>query len=156
MKQIFLLLLSIIFWQSLGMPQSEMDAPESWKRIDAKGRFSFYLPPEMKKLDTHGIDSYVEEYSSDTMRLGFDYGQYSNHLDNEGEEDYQAEMVAIDGRKAKLATFTIKDGNTGYNYYTGVYFADVGALERRFLKPKLTVGASCKSKVDQEIAKKMF
>ena len=156
MKQIFLLWVIVISWQLVGMSQSEVAAPEGWQRIDAKGRFSFYIPPEMKKQDVHGIDSYVEKYSSDTMRLGFDYGQYSNHLDNEGEEDYQAEMIEIDGRNAKLVTFTIKNGEPGYSYYAGVYFSDVGATDRRFRKPELTGGVSCKSKADQETAKKIF
>src|ERR1044072_4378283 len=156
MKQIFLLLLIVISCPLVGMAQSEVAAPGGWKRIDANGHFSFYLPPEMKKQDVQGIDSYVEVYSSETMKLNFDYGQYSNHLDNEGEEDYQAEMIEIAGRKAKVVTFTIKNGEPGYSYYAGVYFSDAGTIERRFPKPELTVGVSCKSRADQETAKKIF
>jgi hypothetical protein len=138
------------------MSQSDAAAPEGWKRIDAQGRFSFYIPPEMKRIDVHGIDSYVEKYSSDTMTLDFDYGQYSNPLDNEGEEDYRSEVVEIDGRKARLVTLTLTGENLGYKYYAGLYFPDVDPLERRTPKPGLTVGVSSKSKADQERAKKIF
>src|SRR5437867_4133423 len=58
---------------SNGNPGTEDPVPAGWKKIDADGKFSFYLPREMRDTGISGTESFHREYTSGTMRLSFDY-----------------------------------------------------------------------------------
>lgn len=84
---------------------SKVDVPHGWKKVELSD-FSFYVPPDMKERDVRGIDSEVREYRNRNMRLGIDYGMYSNDLKSyAARPEYKSESVSIDGEKAKVATY---------------------------------------------------
>lgn len=69
----------------VGSVASEV-ARSEWKAVDAKGRFSFAIPPDMAEQAAQGIDSYVGQYRNDGIQLSFDYGGYSDPLLRYSEE----------------------------------------------------------------------
>lgn len=94
--------------------------PNNWQSVDA-GSFTLSLPPGWEFNVQQGIDSYVAEFIGDGVRLGFDYGWYSNPLADESDPSYVVTYDAIDGKKAKIVV--PKEIGNGT---TGVYFEDVG------------------------------
>ena len=122
--------------------------PESaWHRYDA-GSFSFLIPPDLKKTDAHGIDSYASEFKSPNMELSFDYGFYSSNF-REWPDSTSFEVATIDGRPAKIGS--ISEGfHRRFSYCTMVSFRDI--------KPTvhLSMFASCKTPQDSLIAKRIF
>ena len=100
---------------------------ENWQTIDAKGRFSFRLPQEFIEKDTQGIDSYVGEFVGDSMKVTFDYGWYSNPLnDLESMQEYFEFNKKIEGFKAKIVGYKLNQNYYYYYaYFTGIHFPDI-------------------------------
>jgi len=103
--------------------------PDDWQLIKAGDKFTFRAPSDLRPSNVKGIDSFVGEYKSPTLVLSFDYGWYSNSLNDEG---YSGSWTSIDGRRAWIAT---KDDNTG------VHFPRVDDADE---KTKLTMFAKLK------------
>ena len=94
--------------------------------INADNKFIFNIPQNMQKQDTHGIDSYVEEYRNNNMRVSFDYGIYSDPLDGYSmEPEYKEIKEVISGREAKIVYFKPTSFASEYKYYAGVHFPSV-------------------------------
>jgi len=155
-RTLFIGLVIISSASARGFQRASSVSPD-WIRVDASGRFSFAVPPALKKTKAVGIDSYVEEYRSEAMVLAFDYGQYSNKLNNdEGNFDYRARFITIGGRNAKLVTWTFKSPTDGFKYFAAVYFARVDGSHRGFDAPRLTMDISCKTIDDQKLATRIL
>ena len=90
--------------------------PIGWKRIDA-GTFSLFAPPGWKFHELQGVDSYVGEFVGNGMALDFDFGQWSNSLD-EAPDSYLMTYDIIDGLKAKIVMPRVPRHGI-----TGIYFA---------------------------------
>ena len=103
--------------------------PDDWQLIKAGDKFTFRAPSDLQPRNVKGIDSFVGEYTSPTLELTFDYGWYSNSLNDEG---YSGSWTTIDGRRAWIAT---KDDKTG------VHFPQVHDTDK---KTKLTMFAKLK------------
>ena len=54
---------------------------DGWKKIE-NSSFSFSVPTSFRKTEAHGIDSFVEEYMAEGVKLSFDYGWYSNNFED--------------------------------------------------------------------------
>lgn len=119
--------------------------PPEWVRIDVKA-FSFYAPPDLKPIPVQGVDSFVGEYQGDSITLHFDYGRFSNSLDDRDCADYTSNEEQIGGKDAKIASFNAYGENV-----VGVYFPTAGGEEIR-----LTVTATGKSPADHDTAKAIF
>ena len=52
-----------------------------WVQVDAR-TFTFFVPPDIKSTPVIGIDSFVRAYKGDSIPLDFDYGLYSNALED--------------------------------------------------------------------------
>src|ERR1043165_4136449 len=84
----------------------QTSVPEDWRKVDAEGRLTFYLPPDMKQSDVHGIENLYQEYSNGRLKFSFVY-EPSGVLAYEEREsqfgkDYQEIRTEVDGRSAFL------------------------------------------------------
>ena len=123
-----------------------------WDIINADDKFRFYIPQNMQKQDTHGIDSYVEEYRNKNMRVSFDYGIYSDPLDAYSmEPEYQEIKEVISGREVKIVYFKPTSFASEYKYYAGVHFPTVQEGGS-----KLTMVVEFNDEKDWETAKTIF
>jgi hypothetical protein len=123
-----------------------IDRPENgWKRIQNYA-FSFSIPSTLKKTDARGIDSFVEEYTSDEIEISFDYGLYSNNFFDWPPET-KFEKVKVDGRPAKIGTKKNQLGKR-FAYSTQVYI--------KMGDGALSMFASCKSEKEVALARRIF
>lgn len=106
------------------LPADGLPPAKDWQKVEIKGRFSFSIPPAMKQTSVQDTDSLVREYRSPSVRLGFDYGWYSDPLDYQKRTDYQESIVEIDGRKAKFVTFRPADTRSDFATFAGIHFSD--------------------------------
>ena len=126
-----LLLLALILPGCKGTSQNTTKAEASklrqgWDIINADGKFIFYIPQNMQKQDTHGIDSYVEVYRNKNMRVSFDYGFYSDPLDGYSmKPEYKEIKEIISGREVKIVYFKPTSFASEYKYFAGVHFPAV-------------------------------
>src|SRR6266446_1966001 len=132
-------------------PPSSISPPAGWVQVDAR-KFVFFVPPDVKSVPTMGIDSFVGQYKGDSISLDFDYGFYSDGLqDAEGGFNYVSHLERIDGKKARMASFDFPNTGHPFDYAIGVHFPKAGAKGIR-----LTVFATCKTKADYETAEQIF
>jgi hypothetical protein len=90
-----------LFAQSTAPAAAPPDGiPKEWVLIKAGTEFTFWAPSDFKQKRFGGVDSFVGEYESPTMKISFDYGWYSNPMDT---SEYQREALTLDGRAAFLA-----------------------------------------------------
>lgn len=103
-----------------------VEPDSTWRRIDARGAFSFLLPARLQAKDVQGIDSYVGAYEDSTLRLHFDYGWYSGYPHEHGQPGYTKKDREINGHRAILVSYRLEIENTarreGFEYFTSVYF----------------------------------
>ena len=125
---------------------------QGWDIINADGKFKFHIPQNMQKQDTQGIDSYVEEYRNENMRVSFDYGIHSDPLDGYSlEAEYKEIKEVISGREVKTVYFKPTSFASEYKYFAGVHFP---AVEEG--GSKLTMGVEFNDERDRETAKTIF
>jgi hypothetical protein len=78
---------------------------DDWITVKAGTAFTFEAPPDLHSVPVQGIDSFVGEYQGDHFSLQFDYGLYSNRLDElRADSRFEREAVMIDGRPADIFT----------------------------------------------------
>lgn len=78
---------------------------DDWVVVKAGAAFSFEAPPDLKAVPVQGIDSFVGEYRAERFSLQFDYGLYSNSLDDlRSDSRFEREVVIVDGRSAEIFT----------------------------------------------------
>jgi hypothetical protein len=115
-----------------------------WQKLDA-GQFSIFAPPGWEFHKLQGIDSYVGEFVGDGVRLSFDFGEYSNPLDEAKSPTYLISDEYVGGFKARIV-YPIKSGHG----ITGIYFPNVGH------RNKLTVDVQNLDIVQREKVLTMF
>ena len=121
-------------------------AEAGWKKIE-HGSFSFSVPSTFKKTDAHGVDSFVEEYVDDNIKLSFDYGIFSNNF-GDWPKDTKFEDVKVGGKAARL-------GTVAHEFHPGFPYA---CQIRINLKDgvALSMFAACKSEKDLALARKIL
>src|SRR5882672_6045783 len=75
---------------------------DGWKKI-GNSSFSFSVPSSFKKTGMRGIDSFVEEYVTERIKLSFDYGWYSNNFED-WPNDTKFEDLKVNGKDARIGT----------------------------------------------------
>ena len=95
------------------------NAPSGWHKLDA-GPFSILAPSGWEFHQLIGVDSYVGEFVGDGVSLTFDFGRYSNPLEEE-KTTYVVINKSIGGRRGKIVS-----PRTPGHGITGVYFHDAG------------------------------
>jgi hypothetical protein len=87
-------------------PDAQDPIPSGWRQINAYGKFSFYLPPDMRDTGIRGIENLHSEYSNGRMHLSFDYEpfgfmSYDRRVQAKG-KDFQEVELQVDGKKSFL------------------------------------------------------
>jgi hypothetical protein len=113
--------------------------PRSSRRVDANGKFSFVVPPDVVQKEAQGEDSYVGLFEGPRYTLTFDYGEYGTALDGEDVKVLRREKTIISGVEAMLIASRNRDGLV----YSGVHFANIPAVGRGN-GLRLTLWATCK------------
>lgn len=136
---------------------AEEVALNAWKTVDAKGHFSFSVPADMEERAVQGTDSYVGEFHNNNIHLSFDYGWWSDPLEDTSRPQYQEAIVEIDGKRAKQVTFFLPKPEEAPPFVAAVHFSDVGdGPDKGGGTTRLTMFARCRSPADQETAKRIF
>ena len=135
--------------------------PQDWKRIDANGKFTFFVPPDMEAEAVQGTDSYVGKYRGHGMQLYFDYGWWPGDLCDARYTEQKPQntdvTTQIKGQRARLITFYEPHPKMDHQfpYVTVVCFADLGTAEMD-QKITLTMWANGEGHAEQQIAAKIF
>ena len=116
------------------------------------GEYVFDFPADFKKVEMQGIDSYIGHVVGDSIKFYFDYGWYSNSL-NEPELSMQFYVEKDSSnnlyRKILVPKETVK-GITGIHVKripTGIEEKDLNSL---------TMTADSLNENQQELAKRIF
>jgi hypothetical protein len=131
-----------------------VNVPTEWKKVNAQGRFTFYLPPSAWDTGFSGLDEFYKEWRIRRMRFTFVY-QPMGSLSYDMREKvfgkgFTESVVEIGGRKAYLCDYSgIEKGRK--RYYTDLYVGDWPHGHVR-----LRMHASSARPADLEIAKKIF
>lgn len=103
--------------------------PSGWRKIDAYGKFSFYLPPNMWDTGIRGIDDLHGEYTNGRIHLSFDYEpngvlSYDRRTRAFG-KDFQEIELQVDGRKAYLFLYQSSDFKKRRTYNADLFVGDL-------------------------------
>ena len=108
--------LTILFFLSFSISGCLFEENKNWPIIDevfsGESVFRYRLPPDM--VETPGIkgrDSFVKQYTSETMEMSFDYGRWSNSL-TENDSYAWFKNIYTSGRDAKLVIYNKTDVGT--------------------------------------------
>ena len=154
----------MMFWWGGGANATE-PLPQDWKRIDAEGKFTFSVPPDMEAEVAQGTDSYVGQYRGNSLRLYFDYGWWPGNF---CDARYTAQKpqhtdvtTQIGGQTARLVTFyePAPKMDHEFPYVAVVCFAELGTeeiTEEIRQKITLTMWANGKGRAEQQTAEKIF
>lgn len=135
---------------------SQTNASDGWRKIDAEGELTFYLPPEMKKANVHGIENLYQVYSDGRLKfsLVFEPDGVLAYEERESQfgKDYQEIMTEVDGRPAFLFIYRREaEGRRPQTYNADIYVGDLPGA-----KVKLWMWASSTNPDDIEIARRIF
>jgi hypothetical protein len=130
-------------------------APAGWRKIDADGKFTYYLPPDMRDTGIRGIENLHREYTNGRLHLSFDYEPYG-FLSYERRalkfgKNFQEIELQIDGRKSFLFLHQDADRNNRRTYNADLYVGDLPKSQ-----VTLRMWVSSRSAQDVETAKGIF
>jgi hypothetical protein len=109
----------------------------------------------MEDQKVQGIDSFVGEYRNERMRVSFDYGIYSNALNEySSEPEYKKILKKIGGKEAKIVFFLSNHANPQHKYFGAVHFPKVNDTGSVMLK--LTLTAEFNEESDKMAAQEIF
>lgn len=133
---------------------AQNSVPSGWHKIDADGKFSFYLPPDMR-LTGRGLDSFTREYSNGRIHVRFDY-EPDAHLAYESRaiafgKDFKEIELQVDDKKALLFLYQSKDRKNRPLHKADLYVGDLPNSD-----VILSMSVSSRSPQAVEIAKTIF
>jgi len=136
-------------------PYPQYPVPSDWRKIDADGKFSFYLSPDMRDTGIIGTESLHREYTNGRMHLSFDYQPnsfvaYPQRPQSFG-KDFQEIELQVDGRKSFLFLYQSSDRRKQRMHNADLYVGDLPNNE-----VTLHMWMSSKSALDVETAKTIF
>ena len=110
-------------------PDTQTPVPSGWRKMDAYGKFSFYLPPNMWDTGIRGIENLHGEYTNGRLHLSFDYEPfgylaYSNRA-LAFKKGFQEIELSIDGRKAFLFLHQNLDRKKRRTYNAQLYVGNL-------------------------------
>jgi hypothetical protein len=133
---------------------SAASIPHGWKKINANGLFTFYLPQNAWDTGFSGTEDFYKEYRIGKLRFMFVYHPASSLSYDRREQafskGFQEQVVEIAGRKAYLFDY-MQNERGRKRYYTDLYIGDFPNGE-----VKLWMEADSWRPADLEIAKKIF
>jgi hypothetical protein len=133
---------------------STVNAPKGWKKINANGLFTFYLPQSAWDTGFSGTEDFYKEYRIGKLRFMFVYNPTSRLSYDKREQafgkGFQEHVVEITGRNAYLFDYAQNEKGRK-RYYTDLYVGDFPNGE-----VKLWMQADSWRPADLEIAKKIL
>jgi|GEM_PF-2365976 hypothetical protein len=117
--------------------------------------FEFCGPEELRKHKVQGIDSFVGAFISDTMRIDFDLGIWSDPLTElDDQAQFNLDSTIIDGRTARLVS-CLYNGQTqsGHAYIAAAHFP---RIHDTYPETKLTLWVEGASTTEQDTALALF
>jgi len=99
-------------------------------------------------------DAVRAEYNGGGIRLSLSYGRSSRFSGYKGQSNLQEYVEEIDGRRAKIVTFTSGGSEASRKFIAAVYFTDDRAEWRRH--PQLVMTAIFQGEAEQAAAVKIF
>lgn len=110
-------------------PDAQNSVPSGWRKIDAEGKVSFYLPPDMRDTGVRGTENLHREYSNGRIHVGFDYEPYG-HLAYVNRaiafgNNFQEFELQVDGKKAFLFVYPSKDRKNRRTHNAEFYVGDL-------------------------------
>lgn len=154
-KLIFLSGLVIVTACFINAAVAQISIPNGWRKIDAEGHFTFYLPESMKlRSEVRCVEcAWGSTFSDDRIRLYAEYTSWNEEYAPQylaKQKEYGTELTEIDGKKAKIQSWRSEDSPKGFRYIAEVRFYEVdGKLIAR-------MSSSCKEGRDVEIVKQIF
>ena len=111
------------------LPDVQTSVPSGWRKIDADGKFSFYLPPDMRDTGRGSIENFHREYTNGRMYLSFDYDpnfyrSYENRFLNLG-KDLEEIQLQVDGKKAFIFVYQTKDRKERRTHIAEFWIGDI-------------------------------
>ncbi|HZI88199.1 MAG TPA: hypothetical protein VFD48_15305 [Pyrinomonadaceae bacterium] len=115
------------------LPDAQTSVPSGWRKIDADGKFSFYLPPDMRDTGRMSIENLHREYTNGRMYLSFDYEpnffrSYENRFLNLG-KDLEEIQLQVDGKKAFIFVYQTKDWKKRRTHIAEFWVGDISNHE---------------------------
>jgi hypothetical protein len=103
--------------------------PSGWRKIDADGKFSFYLPPDMRDTGRSSLENFHREYTNGRMQVRFDFDPYerlaySNRARTFG-NDFQEMQLQVDGKKSFMFVYQRPDRNNRRRYNVDLNIGDL-------------------------------
>jgi hypothetical protein len=119
MKSIVLQVILVFLLLSLASFKTSNAQNSGWTKIDADGRFSFWLPAGFTKTDMTGVERYLGEYYQGTTRFFFLWGDTASNAYSDRRQpemqDYEETETTIDGKRANIRSFSeVKNGKRFY------------------------------------------
>ena len=103
--------------------------PSGWRKFDAYGKFSFYLPPSMRKTGVIGIENLHSEYTNGRMQVSFDYEPFGflayEQRAIEFGRDFKEMELLVDGKKSFLFLYESRDRNNRRTHNASLYVGDL-------------------------------
>lgn len=111
------------------LPDAQISVPSGWRKIDADGKFSFYLPPDMRDTGVRSIENLHREYTNGRMQVRFDYDPiqylaYSNRARTLG-GNFQEIELQVDGKKSFLFIYQRSDRKNRRTHDADLYVGDL-------------------------------
>ncbi len=134
---------------------TESVLPDDWIKVSANQEFNLMAPAGTKVHPGKGIDSFVGSIEAPDFKLSFDYGRYSNPLnDMSGDAKYEIRNVVIDGKAANVITAYAPRFSTDRPYFIGIHFPEI---EKTVVgATKLTVFSLLETADDYTVVEKIF
>jgi hypothetical protein len=100
--------------------------PADWVPVTASCGYTFMAPPDLVAKEVVGIDSCVDQWSTDACTLAGDLGVYSSpDIETPGLLDFWESSETIDGRMAQLSTARNQLVSAASQFQSSVHFAVV-------------------------------
>ena len=158
--KITIAILILVFWTNTFIPwtrpvAAQTSAPSGWRKIDADGKFSFYLPPDMRETGVTSLENFHREYTNGRMQVRFDYDPYqhlaySNRARTLG-SGFQETQLQVDGKKSFLFVYQNSDRKNRRTHNVDLYVGDLPNSD-----VIMYMGVTSRSARDIEIAKTIF
>lgn len=154
---LFLLVITLTVCCSSSLGQQStpnLNVPKGWKKVNAEGLFTFYLPPGAWDTGFRGTDDFYREWRLGRMRFMFVYEPMSvpsyDSLEKIFGGGFKETVIEVGGRTARLFDYSLIEKGRR-EYYTDLYIGDLPKAQ-----VKLWMQADSARPADLETARKIF
>ncbi len=132
--------------------------PADWVAVEAPDRFTLALPPDYVEQEVQGIDSYVRCFQSGKVRLGLDYGRYSDPLTSYADRpEYESGELTLGNRDATWVSFALDEAEAPsadplYRHFVAMHVPRAGFTGRS----QITLHARCADRDSMAEAMRIF